>query len=127
MATHDGEPAVPAKEQGLRDRASSRQLEAPKVFVADLDSKNRHQIGAVASEAVYAAPGYLLFRRDRVLVAQPFDAETTGDPMVIADQVNVSSVAGTSQFSASENEVLAYSSGAGTQQLTWFDRSGKVT
>jgi Tol biopolymer transport system component len=66
-------------------------------------------------------------------VAQPFDAEkaqTTGDPIPIAEQVtsNSGGIVAQGQFSTSQNGVLAYNSGGagGDYQLTWFDRSGKI-
>ena len=39
---------------------------------------------------MYVEPGYLLYRRDRYLVAHPFDArrlELTGEPRPIAEDV----------------------------------------
>ena len=85
----------------------------------------------VASNAVYVPPGYLLFARDRTLMAQPFDAaklQTTGDPLPIAEQVDYRSGGfAYSYFAASQNGVLAYASGGygGNLQITWFDRTGK--
>jgi Tol biopolymer transport system component len=102
------------------------------VYVADLDSKDRRLVVTANSNAVYTPPGYLLFVRERMLMAQPFDVrnlETTGDAIPIADQVDsVANRFAQNQFSASENGVLAYTSGssAGIRQLTWFDRSGKA-
>jgi serine/threonine protein kinase len=94
-----------------------------KVYVADLDSKAQRQVLEANSNVVYAPPGYLLFLRDRSLMAQPFDAgklETTADPVAIAEQAG--------EFSLSQNGVLAYTSSVEfSRQLTWFDRSGKVT
>jgi dipeptidyl aminopeptidase/acylaminoacyl peptidase len=81
---------------------------------------------------VYSSPGYLLFARDRTLMAQPFDAgklQTTGDAIPIAEQVDSNGGrAAQNQFSISQNGVLAYTSGVtgGSGRLTWFDRSGKV-
>jgi len=101
-------------------------------YVADLDSKTRRELSNVASNAVYVAPGYLLFVRERTLMAQHFDADkaqATGDAVPVAEQVDVSGgVTGQAQFSASQNGVLTYVSGGagGNVQLTWFDRSGKV-
>ena len=43
----------------------------------------------------YAPPGYLLFVRDRTLVAQPFDAKalkTTGEPVPLAEHIGTDSV-----------------------------------
>ena len=65
-------------------------------------------------------------------MAQLFDAgklQTTGDAFPIAEQVDTQAQAvHYGQFTASQNGVLAYTSGAlgqSLQQLTWFDRSGK--
>src|ERR1700674_5587951 len=103
------------------------------VYVADLDSKTRHQVLSGSTNAIYVSPGYLLFARERTLMAQRFDAaklQTIGDPFPLAEDVDASSVAAQSQFSSSQNGILAYTSGiydaSGRSQLTWFDRSGKV-
>ncbi len=77
--------------------------------------------------------GYVLFLRQRTLMAQPFDAgkaQTTGDAVPIAEQVDDWQFGSDrqGQFSASQNGILVYTSGAttgGNVQLTWFDRSGK--
>ncbi|HEV2202099.1 MAG TPA: protein kinase [Bryobacteraceae bacterium] len=106
------------------------------IYVADVDSKsdakNRQRVLAANSMALYAPPGYLLFVRDRTLMAQPFDAgkmKTTGDAVPVAEQIDSSAFANDQyQFSVSQNGVLAYTSGGagGEFQLTWTDRSGKV-
>jgi hypothetical protein len=102
------------------------------VYVGDLDSKDRHAVLEVYSNAVFAPPGYLLFSREETLMAQPFDAgkgQTTGDAVPIAEQVDLTYLrGGGGLFSVSQNGVLAYMSGVAGQdvQLTWFDRSGKA-
>lgn len=106
--------------------------EKARVYVADLDSKTRREVLAANSNAVYTPPGYLLFLRDRTLMAQPFDAgaaTTTGDAVPVAEQVDHFNENSLGLFSASQNGVLVYASGAagGEVQLTWFDRSGKAT
>jgi Tol biopolymer transport system component len=102
------------------------------IYAADIDSKNRKLILAANSNAVYAPPGYLLFVRERTVMAQPFDAgklQTTGDATPIAEQVDSGTRPNQNQFSISQNGVLAYisGSGGGGARLTWFDRSGKVS
>jgi len=125
-----------------------------RVYVDSMDAKPgsraRREVLAVDTNAVYVPPvlsapgfsgtGYLLFVRERTLMAQPFDpvkAQTTGDAVPIAEQVNYFSNASQAQFSASRNGTLVYVSGGaaawtafmyaagGTKQLTWFDRGGK--
>ncbi len=80
------------------------------------------------ASAAYAPPGYLLFLRERTLMAQGFDAgklELTGEPIPIAEQVD-RITARFALFSVSETGVLVYRSGSSeTTQLIWFDRGGK--
>jgi len=114
--------------------ATNTNPEKTAVYVADLDSKTRHRVLSANSNVVYSPPGYLLFLHERTLMAQPFDAGkavTSGDPVPIAEQVDnwhdfFANIQGL--FSASQNGVLAYTSGGvgNNLQLTWFDRSGKI-
>ncbi len=74
--------------------------------------------------------GYVLFTRERALMAQPFDARRlamVGHATPIAEQVGAESLIGSphSNFSVSENGVLVYGAGAAGDQLRWFDRVGK--
>jgi dipeptidyl aminopeptidase/acylaminoacyl peptidase len=78
----------------------------------------------------YAAPGYLLFVRDRTLVAQKFDPKSLtldGEPVPLGDGLGTDSV-GLASFSVSRTGVLAFRGGelAGGRML-WIDRSGKET
>jgi Tol biopolymer transport system component len=111
---------------GATDRANEN------IWVADLDSKDRRRVMAASSNVAYAPPGFLLFARERTLMAAPFDraaAQVTGDAFPVAENIDhsTSSYTGQGQFSVSNNGVLVYSTGrsAGAIQLTWFDRSGK--
>jgi Tol biopolymer transport system component len=79
---------------------------------------------------MYAAPGYLLFLRERTLMAQPFDAgrgESTGDAVPVAEQVYHQEGTTAGSFAISQNGVLTYISSGGevNTQLSWFDRTGK--
>ena len=76
---------------------------------------------------VYAPQGYLLFLKDRTLMAQPFDAKaikTTGEPVPLAEQIGTDAV-GLARFSVSRDGVLAYRTGESGGRLLWMDRSGK--
>lgn len=116
--------AVGSKERGPDDPNG--------VQVAALDSTERKQIMPVGSNAKFAG-GYLIFPRERTLVAQPFDTETlafTGDAVPIADQVALGGLSGrTGAFSVSDTGVLAYQAASAEvrTQLTWVDRSGHQT
>jgi Tol biopolymer transport system component len=99
--------------------------------IGSLDSAETKTIGPANSQGVYSS-GYLLFLRDRTLMAQPFDEArliTTGDAVPIAEHVQRFNLAPSpvGVFSVSRERLLAYQveSGPSGQQLTWFDRSGK--
>jgi Tol biopolymer transport system component len=98
--------------------------------VGDLESKDRRRLFAAASNAVYSPPGFVLFMRERTLLAQPFDAaalRTTGDPFPIAEQVDYVAPSIQGQFAVSQTGVLAFYTGNGgiNGQLTWVSRDGK--
>ncbi len=72
--------------------------------------------------ARYVEPGYLLFSRGGILLAQPFDLSSlraTGNAQAIAEGVS-----GAAGFSASDNGLLLYQR-ASRAQLTWWDPEGK--
>ena len=106
-------------------------VEQSSIWLGDLDSKAHRKILSGNSNAVYVQPGYLLFMRERTLMAQPFDAgkgQISGDAVPVAESVDAVSGLNQGQFSASQNGVLAFISGgvaAGNSLFTWFDRSGR--
>ena len=99
------------------------------ISIGSLDSKETKAVLTTDFSAVYAKPGYLLFRREAMLMAQKFDAERlelSGDPFPLAEQVGFDGITYQMLVSASDQGVLAYQSlGAGKTQLVWFDREGK--
>jgi Tol biopolymer transport system component len=101
------------------------------IQIGSLDAPNHRQLLNTASSGSYAAPGYLLFVRERTLMAQRLDVDTiqlTGEAAPIAENVGTYN-AYSSAFSVSDNGVVAYSGGLGgvgsDRQLAWFDRTGK--
>ncbi len=99
------------------------------VYVASLDNQERKLLLPDHSNVVYGS-GYLLFRRDRSLMAQPFDTERlelTGDAFPIADHLRIYTNPMSAVFSVSENGVLVYQAGTALagSQLVWFDRNGE--
>jgi eukaryotic-like serine/threonine-protein kinase len=98
------------------------------IYVGSLDSKDRKRILDLDLPAQFAEPGYLLFIRGNVLMAQPFDTKAlrvSGEPAVVGRNVQYVATWGSSAFSASENGVLAYQGPSpAARQLAWFDRSG---
>ncbi|HLH32553.1 MAG TPA: protein kinase, partial [Terriglobia bacterium] len=109
--------------------AGSSQTENVAVYVASIDSKETKRLIAANSLAMYAPPGYLLFVRERTLMAQPFDAsklQLKGDAVPIAEDVDALGN-GAASFSISQNGTLSYRSGTsavGISEIAWFDRNG---
>jgi serine/threonine protein kinase len=101
------------------------------VYVGTLGSDQHSQVITSLMNAAYAAPGYLLFVRGDVVVAQPFDAKrihVTGTPVPIAQDVSVMSATNYANFSVSQTGTLVYSSGVIDigRQFYWYDRQGKL-
>jgi len=100
-------------------------------YVGALDSKEHHLILHNDYRAVFVQPGYLLSVREQLLVAQPFDLRNfsvTGDAAPIAEHIALHGGTSAAMFSASDNGVLAYETGASQVtgwDLVWYDRSGK--
>jgi hypothetical protein len=112
--------------RNARDRARAG------LWVVPLDGGERRQLtAAAASSAVYVQPGYLLYRRDRYLVAHPFDArrrEFTGEPRPIAEDLWYDpGVTAQTNLSASENGIVVFrTGGVEVTDLVWHDRQGRV-
>jgi serine/threonine protein kinase len=99
------------------------------IYVGSLDSKETKLLVNSDASAIYASAGYLLFLRERTLMAQPFDTyklQLTGEPVSVAEQIVVPGNSRLGIFSVSDNGVLLYRSGGNTSlHLSWFDRGGK--
>lgn len=100
------------------------------IYVSALNSKERKLLLPNESNAIYAAPGYLLFVRDNTLMAQrlnlrSLDLEAEARPM--ADHVAVNTSIWRSILTASANGELLYQHGGAStpSQLVWYDASGK--
>jgi Tol biopolymer transport system component len=108
------------------------------VYIGSLDAKPEEQgsnqlvptnFFPIYVPSTDSSLGQLLFIREQVLVAQPFDdkhLELVGEPTLVAEQVG--SFGNYAFFSASTNGILVYISGGSGQQFqpTWLDRQGKV-
>ena len=113
--------------------ARSTQPENSGIYVGSLDSNERKLLFASESSAQYAPPGYLLFIREKTLMAQQFDAsrlQLAGDPVPLAERVGTEQGGVNSHlsyFSVSGNGALVYTTGVSdnSRRYTWFDRSGK--
>ncbi len=101
------------------------------LYVGATDGSAPTAVTSAEGAAVYAEPGYLLFSRKNVLVAQRFDASSlqlSGEPMTIGDgpsSMGVQYSAGRS-VSVSTTGALAYlGDRLPNTRLVWFDRSGR--
>ncbi|MGI8782492.1 MAG: protein kinase domain-containing protein [Acidobacteriota bacterium] len=109
--------------------AQSSQPEHQGVYVGSLDSKETTRLLPTDSMAIYSPAGYLLFVRDRTLMAQPFDAaglRLTGEALPIVQEITRVPNLGLAHVSASRNGILAYATGNTRPdfQLGWYDRRG---
>jgi Tol biopolymer transport system component len=108
-------------------------------YIGSLDAKPEQQDGkrlaGPVSGAIYAPAaepnseaGYLLFERERSLMAQPFDPSRLvlrGDAIAVGEDLNAG---GSPSYSASATGVLVFRTGSGVEantRLIWFDRQGK--
>jgi eukaryotic-like serine/threonine-protein kinase len=95
--------------------------------IAALDSAETRPFAPAQTMLTYAPQGYLLFVKDRTLVAQRFDAnalKTLGETVPLAEQIGTDLV-GLARFSVSRDGVLAYRTGESGSRLLWVDRAGK--
>ena len=95
--------------------------------IGSLDSQDSKPLASAQTLVTYAPPGYLLFVRDKTLVAQPFDAKalkTTGEPIPLAEHIGTDNV-GLARFSVSRDGTLAYRTGESGSRLLWLDRNGR--
>jgi Tol biopolymer transport system component len=110
--------------------ARNAQPENSAIYVGSLDSRETTRLLQAHSSMAYASPGYLLFVRENTLMAQGFDADTLqlkGDAFPVAEHTVRNTISGRAMFSVSENGVLVSRAGGSitSNQLVWFDRSGK--
>ncbi len=109
------------------------------IFAGTLGSNEKTRLLAADSNPHGTASGYLLFRRDSTVLAQPFDAQQlalSGGPAQIAGDVGFNLTNGRGFYSVSQSGTLIYFQGAsgaatgraGVQagwQYGWHDRAGK--
>lgn len=108
--------------------ARTADLTSTDTYFASLDRKENRLLLTRATSATYSA-GYLLYLRDRTLMAQAFNPERgrlKGDAERVVERVAHTS-GGFPIFDVSENGVLIYQGGASSDEIriTRFDRAGK--
>ncbi len=104
------------------------------IFVGSIKDTARAFVGSMESAPVYADPGWLLYARQGVLVAQPFDAATmkiAGDPVSLEDEPTsildpATSFTAGGATSISHADSLAYfSSPSVNTTATWYTANGQ--
>jgi Tol biopolymer transport system component len=100
------------------------------IMLRSLDGKAAKRLMTAESPVFYSEPGYLLFVRDRTLVAQKFNArshELGMEVVPLASNVQYFPSAALANVTAAGRGVIAYQEGLGAaeSQLLWVDRSGK--
>jgi serine/threonine protein kinase/Tol biopolymer transport system component len=108
--------------------ARSSSADATGTYAASLDGGDPQRVLNAASPALYAAPGYLMFVRDRTLMAQPFDARTlriSGDAQPVVGNVDMNEVNGHPVVTASATGVLVLErTSAPADRIVWYDPAG---
>jgi eukaryotic-like serine/threonine-protein kinase len=99
------------------------------IYLGSLDGSATRFLVNADSGGIPASAGYLLFTRNRDLLAQriePRTAALSGEPHLLARGIGsrVAGVPGMRDFTVSENGVLVYGTADSRQSLVWFDRSG---
>jgi Tol biopolymer transport system component len=104
--------------------ADSTDAEHRGTYIGSLDERSTSRLLDGANTAVtYAAPDHLIFVRDQVLMAQPFDASRrrlSGNATPLGGEL--SSQSATLSTAAG---LLAFGGDATAQHLAWFDRAGR--
>ena len=102
------------------------------VYMGSLDGDATPLVLATDSSGLYSS-GYLLYHQQNALVAQKFDPDRgtlSGDPTVVANDVQHDSGVFHTVASVADRGVLIYEPGSenglGDTDLFWMDRSGKV-
>ena len=100
------------------------------IYFGSTDSLEAHLVVATDSAAQYAS-GYLLYRANTALVAQPFDPESgklSGSPLPLVNNIRYDAGVWRSIFAVSQNGIIVYqasTAATGGTRLVWLDRSGK--
>ena len=110
----------------------SRGLGETTVYLGSLEKAQPRVLMKTSGDVLYAPPGWILFYRERGLVAQRLNLGTLtleGEPLPLVEPVRaLLTTAGMSVASVSDTQALVYQEGvSGTYaQLEWYDRAGRT-
>jgi serine/threonine protein kinase len=110
----------------------SGNTEPDTIYIGALNSNEKKFVIKATANAVYVAPGYLLFYRDKTLFAQRFDAgklELTGEAVPTLTDIAYLPRIVHAAYAASDTGLLVAQSGSGValSRLVWYDRKGNET
>jgi Tol biopolymer transport system component/predicted Ser/Thr protein kinase len=110
----------------------SGQTDSDAIFVGSLESSDSSFVTKATGNPVYAAPGYLLFCREKTLFAQKFDTITlklSGEAVPLLKDVSSLPRILRNDFAASNGDVLVVQRGNDVllSRLVWRDRQGNET
>jgi serine/threonine protein kinase len=97
------------------------------IWVGEIGSKKRRFVTSADGGPIYV-PGYLLFSREGVLLAQRFDADgaaLSGEPIPLARKVELDPSNNDLNAAASESLLVYKVASPRNKQLTWVDRTGR--
>lgn len=112
--------------------ADSTTPENSATYVGSLSSQQRTRLlDRTASEVIYAPPGYLLYVKDNVLMAQRFDTQSqrlsgAAERVSTINSASEEGEARVGRLSASASGLLAFGGDRGPGSLTWFSRDGRA-
>ena len=107
-----------AEEDEAADRA---------IHVASLSSPKTTELVTTQYRARFVQPGYLLFVRERALMAQRFDVEALaleGVATPVVGSLTLDSSRASPSYTVSQDGGLAYRTSTDDSQLTMYDRTG---
>lgn len=97
--------------------------------VGDIETKEAVSLFGVDARVQYCEPGYLVYYRDGILLAQRFDPDNLdviGEAVPLTDEVGVGE-ADRAEFGLSNQGTLAFQSSTVTDaaEIVWFNRKGE--
>jgi Tol biopolymer transport system component len=107
----------------------SGQTDSDALYAGSLDSSETRFITKTTGNAAYAAPGYLLFSREKTLYAQKFDAaklELSGEAVPLLRSVSYMPRIAHNDYAVANRDVLVAqpASGVSLSRLVWRNRNG---
>jgi Tol biopolymer transport system component len=113
---------------GIRFLYLLHRLDNSKVLMLFEPGRPPREIGPIASDAQLVDSGFLFFVREGTLLAQRFDVESarlSGEPILVAPNVDYFLSTGSAEFSASRAGSFAYHFGESRDRFVWLDRQGR--